>query len=354
VHLPGPLAILPEFDATAAMSELGEASRQHLLRRNIEVSCVQGRGALLPAVRILRRTVPRRTSIVVIAHHCAEQLKACLDSLLPAADAAGAEIVTIVSESGEAGSPKLLDEISRRRVPVIRVPGPFNHAELLNQGVHAATGEIVCLLDSDVTALDDIWLEDMLSRLSGPDVAAVGPLLVAPSGVIEHGGMVLGPGFAAEQAFTDRLASDNGYADLLRVAHECSAVDSACLLLARKDYLAVGGIDPVQFPMTFGPLDLCLKLRAGGKRIVLTPHARLACRPSRRHAADRGAIGAATFERELRTLRAKWGNSLVLDPYYSPLLSPDFIPYSALAWPPPDLSPRTNHAPTKHDVFPGF
>jgi GT2 family glycosyltransferase len=354
VHLPGPLAILPAFDATAAMSELGEASRQHLRRRSIDASYAPGRGALFPAVQILRRTTPRRTSVVVVGYRQVEQLRVCLVSLLPMADALDVEIVTVVPESGEAGCLDLFDEMARRGAPVIRVAGPFNYAELLNQGVNAAKGEVVCLLDSNVTALDDVWLEEMSSRLSGPDVGAVGALLIASSGVVEHGGMVLGPGFAAAHAFTDRLANDTGYADLLRVAHECSAIDSACLLLARKDYVSLGGMDPVQFPMTFGPLDLCLKLRAKGKRIVLTPHAKLACKPSRRRAADQAGLGGAIFEREVRTLRAKWGNSLALDPYYSPLLSLDFIPYSALAWPPPDLSPRTNHAPTENDVLPGF
>ena len=266
----------------------------------------------------------------------------------------GAEILTIVSESVAAGCLDLLDETAQRGASIIRVAGPFNYAELLNQGVHAASGEVVCLLDGDVTALDDVWLEEMLSRLSGPDVGAVGPLLIAPSGIVEHAGIVVGPGFAAAHAFTDRLASDAGYADLLRVAHECSAVDATCLLLARKDYLAVGGMDPIQFPMTFGPLDLCLKLRAVGKRIVLTPHARLACETSRRWIADQKDLGSALFERELRTLRAKWGKDLAVDPYYSPLLSPDFIPYSALAWPPLDLSPRVNQAPSENDVLPGF
>jgi GT2 family glycosyltransferase len=354
VHLPGPLAILPEFDATAAMSELGDASRQHLQRRNVEASYAPSRGALFPAVRILRRTTRRRTSVVVVGYHRPEQLRACMVALLPTADASDVEIVAVVPESIVARGLDIFDDVARREANVIRVPGPFNYAELLNQGVNAATGEVVCLLDSNVTALDDVWLEEMLSRLSDPDVGAVGALLIASSGVVQHGGMVVGPGFAAAHSFTDRLANDNGYADLLRVAHECSAVDSACLLFARKDYISVGGMDPVQFPMTFGPLDLCLKLRARRKRIVLTPHARLACKPSARRVADQAVLGSAIFEREVRTLRAKWGSSLAVDPYYSPLLSPDFIPYSALTWPPPDLSPRTNYAPTENYILPGF
>jgi GT2 family glycosyltransferase len=181
-------------------------------------------------------------------------------------------------------------------------------------------------------------------------VGAVGALIVSSSGVVEQGGVVLGPGFAAAPAFTDRLASDPGYGDLLRVAHECSAVSSGCLLFNRADYLAAGGMDPVQFPIRFPDIDLCLKLRARGKRIIFSPHAKF-----KRQSPQGGAgLRDAFYERELRILRAKWGASLAADPYYNPTLSLGPIPYSGLAWPARSLQPRANLPPIANDVLPGF
>jgi hypothetical protein len=106
----------------------------------------------------------------------------------------------------------------------------------------------------------------MLSRIAGDDVGAVGAQLVWPSGVVQHGGVVLGPSFAAAHAFTDRIDSDVGYCDLLRIAHECSAVTAACLVTRRRDYLEVGGMDEVRFPVNFNDVDYCLKLRAESGR----------------------------------------------------------------------------------------
>src|SRR5262249_43952830 len=134
---------------------------------------------------------------------------------------------------------------------------------------------VVCILDDAVKASDELWLDEMLGRIAQRDVGAVGAQLIWPSGVVQHGGIVLGSSFATAPAFNDRIVTDVGYGDLLRVAHECSAVSAACLVTKRRDFLAVGGMDEVRFPVNFSDVDYCLKLRAAGKRIVFTPHAKL-------------------------------------------------------------------------------
>ena len=108
----------------------------------------------------------------------------------------------------------------------------------------------------------------------------MGAALLWPSGVVQHGGVVLGPKFAALHAFDDRIESDPGYTDLLRVAHECGAVTAACLLTERRLFLETGGFDEYRFPVNFNDVDYFLRLRAGGLRVVLTPHARLLHRKS--------------------------------------------------------------------------
>ena len=237
---------------------------------------------------------------------------------------------------------------------VLRVPGEFNFPRLNNYAAELAQGEILCLLNNDIKALDETWLDEMLSRMVEPEVGAVGALLVWPSGVVQHGGVVLGPSFAAAHAFNDRIAADVGYGDLLRVAHECSAVTAACLLTRRRDFLEVGGMDEVRFPVNFNDVDYCLKLRANGKRIVFTPHARLIHLEAASRGADVRTDQEQRFERELQNLRTKWGAVLAADPYYSPILSRDPIPFSALAWPIGPMEPRVNKPPVPVHVPCGF
>jgi hypothetical protein len=75
-------------------------------------------------------------------------------------------------------------------------------------------------------------LEEGGYRLNPTRFAPLQPraaLLACPSGQVQHGGVVLGPSFAATHAFNDRTTDDPGYGDLLRAAHECSAVTAACI-----------------------------------------------------------------------------------------------------------------------------
>lgn len=163
----------------------------------------------------------------------------------------------------------------------------------------------------------------------------------------------MGPNFMTHSAFDDRFQDDPGYSDLLLVAHECSAVTAACLLTKRLDYVAVGGMDEVRFPVDFSDVDYCLKLRSISKRTVFTPHARLLHLALASRGSDRTADGTARFNHELRALRARWGECLVNDPYYNPTLSLNEAPFAALAWPPHDMVPRIQRSLPPADIPPG-
>ena len=354
VHLPGPLATLPSFDMATAGAALASACSAHLEHKGIRAQVTQRPGGVLPAVQITRTFEHPRTTIIIPTRNRQNLLQGCIDSIRPAVERAGAEILIVDNDSADPDTLSYLAELENRGVTVLRVRGEFNFPRLNNCAAKAAHGEVLCLLNNDVKALDDYWLEEMLSRIAGGDVGAVGGLLVWPSGVVQHGGVVLGPRFAAAHAFNDRIDSDIGYSDLLRIAHECSAVTAACLVTRRRDYLEVGGMDEIRFPVNFNDVDYCLKLRALGKRIVFTPHAKLAHLDSASRGSDVEANHKGRFERDLQNLRAKWGSVLAADPYYSPMLSLDPIPFSALAWPARAMEPRVNNPPVPIQIPPGF
>jgi GT2 family glycosyltransferase len=149
------------------------------------------------------------------------------------------------------------------------------------------------------------------------------------------------------------MEGDPGYGDLLCVAHECSALAASCLMTRRSDWGEVGGMDELHFPTSFHGTDYCLKLRALGKRIVFTPHAKLVHLGPPSLDLERRPEHRPRFERELRNLRTKWGRVLAADPYYSPMLASGGEPYGALSWPVPALRPRFNHPPVAGDIPPG-
>jgi GT2 family glycosyltransferase len=348
------LATLPRLDSKAAAAHLNSATLLHLRTRGIEARVDNGRGTLFPAIQVHRTSQRLKTTVVIPTRDRLSFLRTCIETIRPAVARSNADILVIDNDSANPDTLEYLGQIARQRVKVLRIEGPFNFARLNNRAAAALDSDLLCFLNNDVEASSDDWLEEMLARLAEPDVGAVGALLNYPGGVVQHGGVVLGVNFGAAHAFTDRLQDDPGYLDLLRVAHECSAVTAACLVTRRTDYLNVGGMDEAHFGVAFNDVDYCLRLREAGKRIVFTPHARLVHAESASRGRDDRPDKRDRFQRELSILRSRWGESLLTDPAYNPQLSRDGVPYRALAWPPGPLRPRLNSPPRARHLPPGF
>jgi O-antigen biosynthesis protein len=354
-HLPGAIAALPRLDLRTASAALRDASSAHLKARATEAAVTVAPSTLLPAVHVRRSAPQGRTTIIIPTRNRVELLESCLESLLPVLTSSDVDLIVVDNDSIEENTLRFLARLKeKRRARVLHVPGPFNYARLNNLAAQQTVSDFLLFLNNDVKALDGTWLDEMRARLGDSDVGAVGALLAWPSGMVQHGGVVLGPSFAATHAFNDRTTDDPGYTDLLRVAHECSAVTAACLLTRRSDYSALGGMDEINFPVSFNDVDYCLRLRAISRRIIFTPHARLVHLESASRGKLNSADHAARFAREISALRHRWGEALLHDPLYNPTLSLDPIPFSALAWPARSFEARTQIPIKAKDVPDGF
>ncbi|MCG6205223.1 glycosyltransferase [Rhodopseudomonas sp. HC1] len=348
VHAPGGAGVLPPLDIEAEETRLLAAAVRHFSERKVAAEFRPAGGSMFPSVRVSRRPEDGTTTIVIPTRNQARLLEKCLKSIRGAVRRARAKIVVADNDTTDADTLNLFDRIAADGVSVIRIPGYFNYADIMNRAVGQLDCDRVCLLNNDILALDDDWLDEMTGRLAEPDVGAVGALLSLPSGVTQHAGIVLGPKQSAVHVGTERLFGDPGYSDMLRVARQTSAVTAACLVTRTSDYFAVGGFDSAFFPIDYNDVDYCLKLRALGKRIVVTPHARLLHLES----ASRGPVDGETpqFKLSLQRLRDRWIDALADDPYYNPLLALDETPFTALACPPRNLEPRRLHHPRMVEI----
>lgn len=263
VHLPGLAGTVPDLDLTAATGRLAAATQRHLAARAMPAEVRPGRGTVLPAVRVLRRAGDAPVSVIVPTRGRPERLGRCLAAIRAALDRARAELVVVHDGASDPATETLRDAVRAAGGSLLAEPGPFNPARLVNRAVAAARGALACLLDDAVEARDAAWLDELLGRMREPSTAAAGAVLRAADGLVQHGGLVLGPHFAASPALTDRMADEAGYGDLLRVASEPSAVSTACLLVRRDAFQAVGGLDARHFPIHFGAVDLCLRVCLG-------------------------------------------------------------------------------------------
>jgi GT2 family glycosyltransferase len=302
-----------------------------------------GAGGARRLVRPLnKRDRARRVSLIIPTRDTLSLLERCIETLARHTDWPELEIIIADNGSREAATLRYLKAQQKKGIRVLPMPGPFNFARLNNAAVAAAGGDIVGLLNNDIEALHAGWLDEMVGQLLRPGVGAVGAKLLWPNGMVQHGGVLLGVGNAAGH-FGNRLAdADWGDHGRNQLVQQVSGVTAACLLLRKKDYLALGGMDEQAFPVAFNDVDLCLKLRRAGKAIVWTPHARLLHAESASRGHEDTPQKRARAARELANLRQRWGPVLLRDPAYHPSLNldPHSGAFGGLALPPRPRTPR--------------
>ncbi len=281
-------------------------------------------------------------SLIIPTRDQVDMLERCITTLQQFSQWPNLEIIVIDNDSIEAKTKAYFRSLAKQHVKVLSMPGAFNFADLNNRAVKAASGDIIGLINNDIEALHEGWLEEIVSHLLSPGVGAVGAKLLWPNGMVQHGGVLLGVGNVAGH-FGNRLAeADWGNHGRNQLLQQVSAVTAACLFMRKCDYLAVGGMDAHAFPVAFNDVDLCLKLRKQGKSIIWTPYARLLHAESASRGHEDTPQKRARAQREVEYLRQRWGTVLVRDPAYHPSLNldPHSQAFGGLALPPRDRQPR--------------
>ena len=162
------------------------------------------------------------------------------------------------------------------------------------------------------------------------DVGAVGAKLYYADKTIQHAGVVIGLGAHRTAGHTHyRIPVQNlGYMGRLCYTQNVTAVTGACLLVKKKLYEQVGGLDE-SFVISLNDVDFCLKLRDLGLLNVWTPFAELYHYESISRGLDDQGEKAERYNKESGLFREKWKAQLEAgDPYYNPNFSLDRSDYA--------------------------
>lgn len=311
------------------------ALSEHLSRRHIaaEVTPAPDNPVRHRVVYTLPSPAPLVSAIIPMRDRVS-LLKRCLAGLQERTDYQPIELVIVDHGSTEKPARNFLDQLRlQENVQVVRQEGPFNFSRLINAGAGAARGEILALLNNDTEADGSGWLREMVSQAVQSGVGAVGARLWFQNRTLQHGGVILGLGGMGGHAFTGAPRGAAGYFDRLLLAHDCSAVTAACMVIKKEVFHALGGFDEEQFGVNYNDVDFCLRLRAQGWRVIWTPHADLVHHESASRGRLRSEEADAQFYREAASLRRKWGAELLSDPFYNPNFSLTGSGYD-LAFPP--------------------
>ncbi|MDD2469064.1 MAG: glycosyltransferase family 2 protein, partial [Desulfobulbus sp.] len=264
-------------------------------------------------------------SIIIPSRDKKNILEGCIESIVHKTRYPNWEILIVDNQSTETTTLDYLEAVQQHpRIQVLRYDHPFNFSAINNFAVEQARGEVLALVNNDVEIITPEWLDEMVSHSLQPGIGAVGAKLLYENNTIQHAGVILGIGGVAGHAHKNLAQDAPGYRNRAMVAQNLSAVTGACLVVRKKLYQEVGGLNAADFAVAFNDIDFCLKLAAQGYRNVFTPHAVLYHHESISRGHDDTPEKQTIFNREFHAMKRIWGSTLQKDPAYNPNLSTDF------------------------------
>lgn len=263
-------------------------------------------------------------SILIPNRNEMQTLKVCIDSIYEQSSYRNFEIIIVENNSNEPDIFEYYKDLEKNHLAKVVVwEGIFNYSAINNFGVKHTSGEYLLLLNNDVEVISADWLQEMLMFAQRPDVGAVGAKLLYPDNTIQHAGVILGIGGVAGHAHKYFHRNDYGYMNRIHYAQNLSAVTAACLMVSRKVFDEVGGLDET-FGVAFNDVDFCMQIRKAGYLNVYTPFAELYHYESKSRGYEDTPEKRARFEGEVRRFQDRWRKELAAgDPYYNPNLTLD-------------------------------
>lgn len=218
-----------------------------------------------------------KVSIVIPFKDKADLLKQCVESILEKTDYSNYEIILVSNNSTEDETHVLVKELNKHaKINAYEWNKPFNYSKVNNFGVKKSSGEYVVLLNNDTEVISPEWLSELVGVASQPGVGAVGPMLLYPDkkNGIQHAGVILGMGGMAGHAFRHRQPGE--WTDFGNNVwpRNYIAVTAACLIVSRKLYDKVGGLDET-FTVAGNDVAFCIRLHEAGYRNIYWPFAQL-------------------------------------------------------------------------------
>ena len=247
-----------EPDATTTLAEVTGAALRRRAGGGVAVA-----DASTPGVVRWNPAAPATwplVSIVIPTRDRLDLLTNCLNALESRTTYPNYEVVIVDNDSVE---PDTLRFFSDTRHRVVRAPGAFNYARVVNRGVAVSTGDFVVTLNNDVTVVTADWLEQMVGVAGLPDVGVVGVYLQDPSGHSQHEGVAIAP-------YPQHLRRDRNYVvpdAFLESTREVSAVTGACQLFSRSLFDELGGLDE-GLAVVHNDIDYCLRAQRAGRSVV--------------------------------------------------------------------------------------
>lgn len=319
--IPGSTAAVYDSKSYASKTSL-KSLEDAIKRRNLDATVHEG---LFPGSFRVRYNIKGNplVSILIPTKDKYEYIERCISSLLEKTTYNNYEILIIDTGSTEKETLNYYKTLENNpKIKFLHWDKKFNYSAVNNYGVKHSKGEYILLLNNDTEVITPDWIEGMLEHAQREEIGAVGVKLYYPNDLIQHAGVVLGIGGGegkgvAGHAFKGFTKPIRGFPVQKDVTKNYSAVTAACLMIERKKYLGVNGLDE-EFRIAFNDVDFCLKLLKKRYHNIYTPYVELYHHES----ISVGTPEANTrdikeFGEEIDMMYERWEELILNDPFYN-------------------------------------
>ena len=243
-------------------------------------------------------------SIIIPAFNKVELTIQCLTRLAEATH--GVEYEVILVDNGSTDGTQTLCDALSGDVQVLRNEENLGFAVACNQGAKVARGQYLVFLNNDTIPLEG-WLTALVQEAqASPGVTVVGSKLLYENGTVQHGGIAFSWLYGTAYHIYLGVKAD---APMVNRRRELQAVTAACMLVRREAFEEVGGFDE-GFRNGFEDMDLCLRIRDRGGRVVYQPQSTL-------YHLESQTPGRKAYEREnLKRFLTRWSSHWWLSDEY--------------------------------------
>ena len=308
----------------------------HLKRRGIQAEVGSIRSLTLYGVRWTDAAEPSVTIIIPFKDQI-DTTQRCVDAILANTAYKNYDIILINNWSVTPAAQLFIKKMRRSpRIQVLTVEEDFNYSRLNNLAAAETRSEFLFFMNNDVFVSDPAWLATIVGETGlSPDIAVVGGKFIYPNETIQHAGVVVGPQGIAAHAHRGAADTDYGYIGRAMLSHEVSAVTAAGMLIRAAVFHAVGGFDEVHLKVAYNDVDLCLRVREAGWRVIWCAEFVAAHHESLSRGSDDRPEHEARFFGETQLMKQRWGGKALFerDPFYSPFFTVDRQPFFDLVDP---------------------
>ncbi|GEM_PF-2091306 len=281
-----------------------EVVAAHLERLGIAADVVEG---IAPETwRVLYRLAdPVSVTVVIYGGVSPEGVRETLRSVVSVTDYPNFKIAVVGAEH---------DASVRRELETYKAGGRRVEVVGAVEELQESDARYFLFLRAGVVAVQKDWLTRMVAQALQPGVSIVGARVVGLDQRSWGIGMVLGLGGDGIAAPLEPglFHGSPGYMGRAQVSQDMSAVSGLCMLVDGALYRSVG-CDLAAGIRKYVDVEICLRAREGGRRVVWSPYATVVA-----HTVD---LGVKVTEEEVDAVWRRWRSRLINDPAFSPTLS---------------------------------